>query len=182
MKRLSLIFLVIGVFFLGLKAYGAECGNCFEDAAPYVQLNYQPEIDWGAENVNVCPGGTVSYHPGTPLRLSYGLWDNCEERRGEPQKVCGEFFIVVADESLQNFLYYSQGSWHFTTSIEEIRPYKVVGAEGEPPFVWHFYLSEGANLPSGIYYLIAFVDKVQDNKPTLSPGDYKYCLLNVFIP
>ncbi len=176
-------FLVLGILvFLLVGLSQADCGDCFKDAAPYIQVNYKPPINWGDENVNVCPGGTITYNPGDPLYLSYGLWDQCEEYRGAPQKVCGEFFIVVADNSLQHFLYFSQNSWHLTTSVEEIKPYIVIGPEGSTPFVWSFSLPEGVNLPPGTYHLIAFVDKVADQKPSFDKDVFKYCVLDLFVP
>jgi len=182
MKKLlvAMGLLVLAVFGSGV-AEAKECGDCFSDVAPYVQVNHSPFIDWGEEDVNVCPGGNVSYSPGDPLYLTFGFWDKCEEYRGAPQRVCGEFFIVVASEDLKRFFFYANG-WHYTTSIEEIKPYRVIRPEGERPFVWHAYFPDGVTVPSGKYYVIAFADKEADGKPTLSAGAYKYCFVEVTVP
>lgn len=182
MKRLFL-FWVGFVLVLGATSQAlAECGDCFTDTLPYVQVNGQPVIDWGAKEVNVCPGATITYTPGSPLSLYYGLWDSCKDHYGENQKVCGEFYILVSDGNLKNFLYFADGSWHLTTQVEEIKPYQVIGPEGGAPFVWQQHIHEGVMLPKGTYYLAAFVDKVQDGRPTLTPGDYKFCAVTLVVP
>jgi len=178
-----LVFMLVFSLFLAGSSFALECGDCFTDIAPYVQVNYQPVINWGDENVNVCPGTQVNYNPGDPLYLVFGWWDSCEKRRGEPQKICGELYVVVADETLSHFLFYDTQGWHYTTNYEEIKPYRAIQPEGEPPLVLHFYFPEGVLLPSGKYYVISFVDKIADGKPSLgSENDYKYCRLEINIP
>jgi len=181
MRGLGLVLCILFLL-ITTSSQAKDCGNCFEDTEPYVQVNYLPFINWGVEDINVCPGGDITYHEGEPLFISFGLWDKCEEYRGAPQKVCGEFFIVVTDEEQKHFLFFTEGSWHLTTRIEEIRPYRRIGETGSVPFVWHQYFPQGVELPRGIYYAIAFVDKVGDNKPTLSAKNFKYCLVRVTIP
>ena len=197
-KNLVLGFLLV---LLGASwSYSSEyeCpSNCFDNTNPYVQINGYPVIKWETDldnqPVDVCPAcscnprcdcvSAYQYQPGDSLDLVFGLWDICDEYRGQEQKVCGEFFIVVTDEHFRYFAYLdSQMDWHIVRKISEIKPYRVIQEEGAPPFSVHYYFPKGVDLPSGTYKVIAFVDKVLDNKPTLEIGAYKYCFINLVFP